>query len=48
MAHVGRDALEHLRDLIARTPELGAEYERLQPRFDLIRKLLRDRKQANA
>ena len=48
MAHVGRDALVHLRDLTERTPELRTEYERLQPRFDLIRKLLRDRKQANA
>ena len=45
---VGSDALEHLRDLTERTPELRTEYERLQPRFDLIRQAVRTRKHANA
>ncbi len=47
MGQVGSDALEHLRDLTERNPELKAEYDRLQPRFDLIRQLVRARKGAN-
>ena len=44
----GSDALEHLRDLTERTPELRTEYERLQAHFDLIRQAVRTRKHANA
>ena len=44
----GSDALEHLRDLTEHTPELRTEYERLQQRFDLLRRLVRARKQAKA
>lgn len=46
MGQIGRDALEHLRDLTERNTDLKAEYERLQPRFDLIRQLVRARKRA--
>ncbi len=48
MGQVGGSALEHLRDLTERTPELRTEYERLQQRFDLLRRLVRARKQAKA
>lgn len=47
MGRTGSDALEHLRGLTERHPDLRAEYERLQPRFDLIRQLVRARKRAN-
>ena len=43
----GSDALEHLRDLTERTPELRTEYERLQQRFDLLRQSVRARKHAS-
>ena len=47
VGRTGSDALKHLRDLTDRHPGLRAEYERLQPRFDLIRQLVRARKRAN-
>ena len=46
MGRTGSDALDHLRDLTDRHPEIEAEYERLQPRFDLISQLVRARNRA--
>lgn len=46
VGRTGSHALDHLRDLTDRHPEIEAEYERLQPRFDLIRQLVRARNRA--
>lgn len=41
---MGRDALQHLKELREQNPELQAEYERLKPRFDIVDQLIRARK----
>jgi DNA-binding XRE family transcriptional regulator len=46
MGAIGSSAREHLRELRERDPELQAEYDRLGPRFDLVRQLIRARKAA--
>lgn len=47
MGRIGTDARQHLRELRERDPELQAEYERLAPRYDLVRQLIHARKKAN-
>ncbi len=46
MAKIGTRARDHLRELREHDPELQREYERLGPRFDLVRQLIRARKRA--
>lgn len=38
--HDGGDALVHIRELHKRHPELQAEYERLRPRYELVKQLI--------
>lgn len=40
------DALAHIRELIERNPDLKAEYERLGPRWEAIKEILRARDRA--
>jgi hypothetical protein len=39
--HRGGDALAHIRELCERSPELRAEYERLRPRYEVVKQLVR-------
>jgi DNA-binding XRE family transcriptional regulator len=43
---MGRDALQHFKQLREQSPELQAEYERLKPRFDLVDQLIGARQKA--
>jgi ribosome-binding protein aMBF1 (putative translation factor) len=43
---MGRDVLEHLRQLRAADPELQAEYDRLAPGYELANSVLRARLRA--
>lgn len=43
---MGRDALQHFKQLREQSPELQAGYERLKPRFDLVDQLISARKKA--
>ena len=46
MGRIGSDARQHLRELREQDPELQAEYDRLAPRYDLVRQLVSVRKKA--
>jgi DNA-binding XRE family transcriptional regulator len=46
MGKIGTNAREHLRKLREDDPELQREYERLGPRFDLVRQLIQARRRA--
>jgi ribosome-binding protein aMBF1 (putative translation factor) len=39
-AHDGGDALAHIRELHEQNPELQAEYERLRPRYEIVKQLI--------
>jgi ribosome-binding protein aMBF1 (putative translation factor) len=44
--HRGHDALAHIRELHERSPELQAEYERLRPRYEVVKQLILARRRA--
>ena len=46
MGRIGSDARQHLRELREQAPELQAEFDRLAPRYELVRQLVRARKRA--